>query len=111
MVHLEYALIRIYKQFKGVNLNEFHRIFDNIPIIPDAFEVFKKLKDAKYTIVLMSSGLPTLFVEDLAQRLGADYAFGLEMTIKNGYITGEISGDIFKDDGKAIVLKELQKLG
>jgi len=109
VVSLEYALRRIYRLFDGASLSEFHRIFRGIPIIPDVFEVIKRLKDRKYTIALMSSGLPTLFVEDLANRLGADYAFGLELETVDEHLTGEISGDIFRHNGKAIVLRELQR--
>lgn len=108
-VSLEYALRRIYRLFKGTSLSEFHRIFRCISTIPNTFEVFKQLKDRKYKIALMSSGLPILFVEDLAIRLGADYAFGLKLETVNEYLTGEISGDIFRHDGKAVVLRELQK--
>ena len=40
-------------------------------------------------------------------RLNADYAFGLELEILNGQLTGAIEGDVLKPDGKAIVLKKI----
>ena len=107
VVSLEFALRRIYKLFKGVVLDESFQTFREIPIIPGALEVFQTLRRRGYRMALLSSGLPTLFVEDLAKRLGAEYAFGLGIEIVDGRLTGEIFGDIIKPSGKAIILKNL----
>ena len=111
MMSLESALRRIYKLFKGVRLKEFSQTFREIHLIPGALELFQTLREKGYRTALLSSGLPTLYVEDLAKRLGADYAFGLKLETVDGHLIGEIKGDIIKPGGKATVLRRLLKDG
>ncbi|UCH02529.1 MAG: haloacid dehalogenase-like hydrolase [Candidatus Bathyarchaeota archaeon] len=106
---LERALRSIYRFFKGISLVKFYQTFREIPFIPYAYEVIRKLKKQGYIIALLSSGLPALFVEDLAKCLGADYAFGLELKTMDDYLTGEIGGVIMNTNGKSIIAKNLLK--
>ena len=75
--------------------------------MPNAKEVVKKLKEEGHTVALISSGLPTPFIKDLATKLEADHAHGLELETADGRLTGEISGDLIKPEGKALVLKKI----
>lgn len=109
IISLESALRRIYRLFKGVALGDSLETFKEIPLIPGVLEVFQTLRKCGYKIALLSSGIPAPFVDDLAKRLGADYAFGLGIEIINGRLTGEIFGDIIKPHGKALILKSIQK--
>jgi HAD superfamily phosphoserine phosphatase-like hydrolase len=106
---LERALRLIYRFFKGISLVKFNQTFQEIPLVPYVLEVIQKLKKQGYNIALLSSGLPVLFVENLAKCLGADYAFGIELETLDGQLTGEIGGDIMKTNGKSIVAKSLLK--
>lgn len=101
------ALRRIFRFFQGLTVDDLFRLYRKLPLMPETEEVFKKLGEAGYKTALISSGIPTPFVEDLADRLGADYARGLELEETGGRLTGEISGDVLKPDGKALVLKEI----
>ena len=107
LLSLESTLRRIFMVLRGLTLDDIFQLYKRIPLMPGAEEVFKRLNKAGYKTALISSGLPTLFVEDLAARLNADYAFGLELMVANGHLTGEIGGDVLKPDGKAIVLKKI----
>lgn len=107
LLSLEVTLKRIYHLFKGINFKEFSQTFEEIPLIPGTYEVFHKLKSAGYTIALLSSGLPTFFVRALANKLGADIAFGLELEIFNDRLTGRAYGDVIEDKGKAIILSKI----
>lgn len=107
VISLESALRRIYKLFEGLSLDKFFKTFREIPLVPGALEVFRTLKEEGHRIAFLSSGLPTLFVENLAERLGVDYVFGLDLEVVDGRLTGEISGEIMKPHGKAVVLKKL----
>ncbi|MFQ5999727.1 MAG: HAD-IB family phosphatase [Candidatus Bathyarchaeia archaeon] len=107
LISLESALRRIFMMFRGLKIDDIFQLYKGIPLIPGAEEVFKRLNRAGYKAALVSSGLPKLFVEDLAARLNVDYAFGLELEEDNGYLTGVIGGDVLKPDGKAIVLKKI----
>jgi dolichol kinase len=46
-------------------------------------------------------------VEDLATRLQADYACGLELEIADERLTGAIGGDVLRSGGKAVVLQRI----
>ena len=107
LLPLESTLRRIFMVLRGLTVDEIFQLYKKIPLMPSAREVFEKLNRAGYKTALISSGLPTLFVEDLAAKLNADYAFGLELEIVNDHLTGVIGGDVLKPDGKAIVLKRI----
>jgi len=104
---LESTLKRIFAMLKGLTVDEVFQLYRRIPLIPGAEAVFNRLNMAGYKTALVSSGLPTLFVKDLAARLNADYAFGLELEIVNNRLTGGIKGDTLESGGKAIVLKKI----
>ncbi len=72
-------------------------------------ETFKQLKKTGCKIALISSGVPQSFIEDLGAELGCDYAFGLDFEVVDGNLTGEISGDVIKRGGKAIVLERIEQ--
>ena len=101
------TLRRIFMMLRGLTVDEVFQLYKKIPLMPSAKEVLERLNNAGYKTALISSGLPALFVEDLATRLNADYAFGLELEIGNGHLTGVIRGDVLKSGGKAIVLKKI----
>ncbi len=101
------ALKRQFWYAHGSKVEIFIRSFDKLPLMPNAQEVFASLKAEGSKTALISSGLPTFLVEELAKKLGADYAVGVEVGIDKGVLTGEIWGDVIKDKGKLLVLREL----
>jgi len=107
LLSIESALRRLFKLLKGMPMDELFSKFENISPINGAAVLFANLKKLGFKTALISSGLPRIFVEDFAKKLGADYASGLEIGIERGYLTGEIWGDVLKPDGKAIALKKI----
>jgi len=107
IISLESALKRIFAMFKDLSVDETLQLHKRIPLMPGTETVFKKLKSRGYRTALISSGLPTSIVKDFAARLQADHAVGLELTVKDGQLTGEIGGDVLKSGGKAAVLKRI----
>jgi HAD superfamily phosphoserine phosphatase-like hydrolase len=101
------ALSKIYALFRGVSLEDLLRVFRDVPVVHGAVDVFHALKKAGYKTALISSGLPTFLVRDLAERLGADHAVGLELEINAGLLTGRIGGEALEPDGKATLLQSL----
>ncbi len=104
---LESALKRIFASLKGLNAEEFLVLHKRMPLMPGTEKVFKRLKIKGYKTALISSGLPTEVVEDLATRLHVDYAYGLELEIVDNRLTGAIGGDVIKQGGKAIILQKI----
>ena len=107
LLSLETALQRMFGLLKGISLEEIFNRYKRLPLMPGARELFSNLRRLGYRTALISSGLPRIFVEDLAQRLGADYASGLEMGLTDGHLTGEVWGEAMQKEGKAIALKEI----
>jgi HAD superfamily phosphoserine phosphatase-like hydrolase len=107
LTSLESALKRIFKMLKGLTLDDLFQLYRKVPLIYGVEEVFKRLKQAGCKTALISSGLPQPLVEELASRLKADYAYGLDLEIANNRLTGRISGVVIKPEGKADVLKEI----
>jgi len=109
LMSLQSALKRIFKVLKGLSMEELFQQFRKMPLMPGVKEVFETLNKMGYKTALISSGLPAIFVKDLAKRLGADYAFGLEMQVVDDHLTGEMMGDVIEENGKALALKKLLK--
>jgi HAD superfamily phosphoserine phosphatase-like hydrolase len=107
LLSLESALKRIFAMLKGLDAEEIQQLHKRIPFMPGTEEVFKTLKQNGYRTALISSGLPTPVVEDLATRLQADYACGLELEIADEHLTGAIRGDVLRSGGKAVVLQRI----
>ena len=107
LIPLKSALGKMFKVFKGFKVEEFLQIFRQIPLMPDVEKVFKELRRRGCKTALISSGLPTFVVQELASRLNADYAFGFNLEINNGVATGEISGEVIEQRGKLLVLKRI----
>ena len=109
LIKLETALRTIYKQLQGLPADDLFQLFKKIPLIPGVDKVFQRLKQAGCKTALISSGLPQVFIEELATRLDADYAFGFTLETANGHVTGQISGDTIKPEGKALVLRKIME--
>jgi len=109
LITLESALTKIFKQIRGLAVEDMFQLYKKIPLIPGVREVFEKLRKEGYKTALISSGLPQPFVEHLANELGADYAFGLNLDVNEGCLTGLISGDVIQPNGKALVLEKIMK--
>jgi len=109
LISLEMALRRIYKQLCGLAVSDLFQLYKKMPLLPGVKEALERLKKAGCKTALISSGLPQSFIEDLASQLGCDLAFGLDLEVVEGRLTGRIGGDVIKPDGKAIVLKKIQE--
>lgn len=107
LLSLESALRRIFGMLKEAEAKEILRLHKRMPLMPGTEEVFKTLAKNGYRTALISSGLPTPVVEDLADRLEANYAYGLELEIKDELLTGAIGGEVLSSGGKAAVLRKI----
>lgn len=107
LISLKSAMKHVFRVFRGFLADEFLRIFKQVPLLPGVREVFEKLSSTGWKTALISSGLPTFVVRDLASTLGADYAFGFELEIKDAVVTGEIWGDAIEHDGKLAILNRI----
>jgi len=107
LMPLESALRRIFALLRGFAFDDLFNSYRRVPLMLGAEEVFEKLRELGYRTALISSGIPAPFVKDLADRLGADYASGLDLEVSNGRVTGKIGGEVIEPEGKALVLKKV----
>jgi HAD superfamily phosphoserine phosphatase-like hydrolase len=106
---LKRALTQIFKVMRGAKVELLEEILARLPLMPNAADVFAKLRAQGCRTALVSSGLPTFLVEKIAGFVGADYAVGVELGINDGVLTGEVWGDVTERNGKFLVLKELME--
>ncbi|MEK7289966.1 MAG: haloacid dehalogenase-like hydrolase, partial [Planctomycetota bacterium] len=104
---IEEILSAAYSRFKGVTLEQTEKIYRNIPLINHAKETIEILRNHGYYIVLISSGVPDLFVKDLAARLSANEGYGVQIGVHDQYLTGEVYGPLTKPQGKSRLIEEI----
>jgi phosphoserine phosphatase len=107
ILKVESAFRHVFNNLKGVELETLQCIFDKIPATPFLRSIFCQLKDRNCKIALISSGLPSVTVRKLADCLGAEYAFGIEVETKDGKLTGQISGEAIEPEGKMKILSKI----
>ena len=107
LLSVESSLRAVFRSLKGISSEDLFSHFNSIPLMPGSAEMFQKLKALGLKTALISSGLPDVFVADLARRLQADYYSGVQVEVKDGTLTGEISGDVIKEEGKVVVLERI----
>ncbi len=102
------ALIERVKLLKGLPVEVLEKIYNQIELTEGAKELIQALKRAGYKIALVSGGF-TYFTEKLKKELGLDYAFGNELEIKDGKLTGRLKGRIIDAEEKARIIEELAR--
>ncbi len=107
ILKLQSALRHIFRNLRGVELETLQCTFDKIPATPFLRSIFSQLKTRNCKIALISSGLPTVIVKKLADCLGAEYAYGIDVETEDGKLTGEIHGDAIEPDGKMKILSQI----
>ncbi|MCW3995251.1 MAG: hypothetical protein NWE98_03765 [Candidatus Bathyarchaeota archaeon] len=107
LMKLDPAMRRIFQNLRGVKTDTLLSIFGKIPATPYLQNIFCQLKARRYQVALISSGLPTFIVKRLADVLGGDYGFGIEVETKEGVLTGEIRGDAIAPNGKLKILSQI----
>lgn len=99
------------KLLSGTPIKVLDDIAENIKLTPGSEELIKALKEMDFKIALISGGF-TYFTDRIKERFGFDYAFGNDLVIKEGRLTGEIRGKIIDRVRKGELLDDLlQKEG
>ena len=107
LIRLRSAMKHLFSGAHGMKIETLMQIASKVPLVPEARTVFDRLKLQGYKTALITSGLPTIVVKLIADKLGADYAFGFEVGIDGDTLTGEIWGDVIERNGKLVVLRKI----
>jgi len=91
---------------KGLDEKVLAEVARNLTLTEGAGRVINTLKKLGYKIGIISGGFD-YFGEYLLNKLGLDYVFANVLEIKNGKVTGNITGDIIDGPRKAEILKTI----
>ncbi len=101
---------KIVKVGKGLGFDEIKKIMFDFEVINGTKRVFKKLKE-NYKIVIVSANDTGMIKEFLKKHKlleCIDRIYGSKLGVKNGRLTGKISGDVIMTEKTAIV-KNIEK--
>ncbi|MCU4676998.1 phosphoserine phosphatase SerB [Catenovulum sp. 2E275] len=91
---------------KDCNESVLQSVADNLPLMHGLERLIKVLKQHHWKVAIASGGF-TFFADKLKAQLGLDAAVANVLTIENGKLTGEITGEIVDAQVKARTLNEL----
>jgi len=94
------------KLLEGLDETVLADIAQKLPITEGAERLVSTLKKLGYKTAILSGGF-NYYGQFLKDRLGIDYVFANELDIKNGKVTGEVTGEIVNGQRKAELLKSL----
>jgi phosphoserine phosphatase len=99
-IRLEALLRRSYGRLEGMPWETVCEVYRAMAVAPHAAEVIAELKAAGRQVILLTSGVPDPFVKDLAAALGADAGAGMLIEVKDGRLTGRVSGALARTNSK-----------
>jgi phosphoserine phosphatase len=88
---------------KGLKMKSLESIAQTFKLTKGSEELIVALKEMGFKIALISGGF-SYFTDVLKKRLGFDYAFGNELEMKEGKLTGRLKGRVIDAKRKAEVL-------
>ncbi len=91
---------------RGLDEKVLAEVAQKLTLTEGAERVINTLKKLGYKIGIISGGF-NYFGEYLQHKLGLDYVFANVLEIKNGKVTGNITGDIIDGPKKAEILKTI----
>jgi phosphoserine phosphatase len=94
------------KCLKGMGLDELKSLTESMRLTEWAAELVSALKEMGFKIALISGGFD-FFTNVLKERLGFDYAFGNQLEIEEGRLTGKVKGRIIDAKRKAEIVDEV----
>ena len=89
---------------KGLPEDIFTRIAEKIHFTPGAEDLVKELHKRGYKVGLVSGGFHET-LDRLAEQLGIDYVKANRLEIQQGFLTGQVLGEIVTKDTKLAMLK------
>ncbi|MBN7773953.1 HAD-IB family phosphatase [Clostridium aminobutyricum] len=81
---------RISELMKGQAVDKLLEIIDGIPLIEDAADTIKEIKELGYTIAIVSDSYDVV-VEEVGRKVEADFCFSNTIEIAEGKVTGKVN--------------------
>ena len=93
---------------EGLSESVLEQVAKRLKLTEGAERLITTLKSLGYKTAILSGGF-TYFAKGLQDKLGIDYVFANELEIKQGKVTGQVSGRVVDGQRKAELLDELAK--
>ncbi|NPE29055.1 phosphoserine phosphatase SerB [Methanococcoides sp. SA1] len=93
---------------KGLKLETAMEAMDSMPIMPGAEELVKHVKSLGFKTAILSGGF-TLSTDRVAKLLDMDYVFSNILEIKDGCLTGRVSGPMTQNLSKEQAFEQITK--
>jgi len=100
-------LRRTCTRLRGMRLAEVWDVYRKMPLMDGIPETIKAAKEAGRCVILLTAGVPTPIVKDLVARVGADDGAGMDVTVRNGRLTDEVTGELIHAEGKRQYVQRL----
>jgi len=94
---------------KGLSYQKAVNICANLPLMPGAYEVVKKLQEQDYKVVCFSGGF-RIGTTPAKEKLGLDADFSNVLHHKDGVLSGLVGGDMMFDYSKGDMIQRVQGL-
>ncbi len=94
---------------RGLRIKSLDSISKTLKLTKGSEELIAALKEMGFKVALISGGF-TYFTDILKKRLGFDYAFGNELEIRRGMLTGRIKGRVIDAERKAEIMDEICRI-
>ncbi len=91
---------------KGLKADQLETLAQSLPLSEGVEFVTKTLKELGYKLGILSGGF-TFVGNYLKEKLNFDYLYANQLEIENGYVTGEVTGEIIDGERKAQLLREI----
>lgn len=88
---------------KGLRVKSLESVAKTLRLTKGSEELIAALKEMGFKVALISGGF-TYFTDILKRKMGFDYAFGNELEIQKGRLTGRIVGEIVDARRKAEIM-------
>ena len=91
---------------KGLPFSKTQELLSNIPLMPGAENLIRKLQSIGLKIGLVSGGFDFM-VNELKNRFNLNFAFSNQLEVEGGVLTGRVIGGIVDAERKAQVLRDM----
>lgn len=91
-------------KLKGLPESQLQEVLNHLPLTPGVEDFIKTIKILGYKVALISGGF-SFFADALKKKLNLDYSFANELEIRDGKLTGRVTGTIVNANQKAILVK------
>ncbi len=107
-ISFEEALISRAKLLEGLELEKVRQAAHKIPLMRGAAETVAELRKHGIKVAVVSGGFDVV-ANRVKDELGLDYAVANEFVVKDGKLTGEVTGPMMEEGAKGKIFEELAK--